>query len=130
VNYPKAQQLTFALGFVALITNVAVALYYAGTPESLPGIFFTLLFVAWSGSPYLFFLFASRVPDQSASTVGLILVVAIIVCAGGVWALIDTAFIHRDPFGPALPLFLPLWQWMLLLIVLTVNYFREGRNAT
>lgn len=72
------------------------------------------IFLAWAATPYLFLFRVAQRAFVSTPILVFRLVAVFIVCIGGVYLMIDTAFFNIDAQGGLIFLFLPVYQWLFI----------------
>ncbi len=70
----------------------------------------------WAVSPYLYGMLLTKLLSKRKAIVTFILVLSVIVI-GGIVLLIDAMYIHTDPQSALVFVVIPLYQWVLLLLV-------------
>lgn len=105
---------TAALG-VSMARPWADPLAYAGPRDYLA----LACFVLWAISPNLLLVLRAAHQLRAGGAAGLVfLLVASLGPVFWLWVYIDTALIHPDPQGGLVFLFVPLWHWLLVLVLL------------
>ena len=108
---------------VAMIVTVVIMIYAAQpwsdnvANQTLTDTIYLVAFSFWSIVPYLtlmlfIHLFRKHKPSFYAANIG-----AGIIIVASLAFLIDSIFIHRDAQGAFLFLFLPIYQWLAILIL-------------
>ena len=130
------QQSTAVLGAVALVATIVLGIYMARpwgdnyAYENLTGYLGLFAFLAWACGPYIYLIWISRTRSSMRASAISRLAVALLVCVGGIVILIDTAFIHIDAQGGLIFIFLPIYQWLLIVVFEVVGYFVGSYGAT
>ena len=88
------------------------------------------LFLLWALTPYVYLIRQPLKSDLSNSVVLSTLVSSVLVCVGGAFLLIDTAFINIDAQGGLVLLFLPIYQWLLIGVIRAIAGLWGGCHAT
>ena len=126
----KSQLITVAIYFLSLVAILSTIslLIYSAHPwggnyayKTASDYLLLLVFIFWAFSPYMYLLirsFRARWVNKQLITW---FVVSMIVCAGGVSIFVDTVFIHIDAQGALVFLFLPIYQWVILVIFKVVD---------
>jgi hypothetical protein len=85
-------------------------------------------FLAWACAPYLYLYCISRRTAVSRALKVSRIILALIVCVGGVAILIDITFIHLDAQGGLALLFIPIYQWIAIGVVMSVGVLLSKRG--
>ncbi len=106
-----------------LIFTAALATAIVGNKSMTAPITATALaFIAWAVSPYIYLAVAASWVSAKASITA-VFALSLLVGAFGVWLLVDVMFIHPDAQGGLVFIFVPLWQWVLLVLTALPLYF-------
>jgi hypothetical protein len=87
-------------------------------------------FIAWAVSPYMLLALLVRSAHTRAARVGVLLVTLLAVIFG-VAIFVDAMYLHLDAQSALVFLFVPLWQWvgLLVLAVPLLLLSRVGRTG-
>lgn len=114
-------RLVLAVRAVAAASAVAtLALMLWAMTFSWSGLAFIAGLMAWCVSPYAVLAFAAGAMRASRRGLVALLVTTILVAGAAAAAYVDTFFIHLDAQGALILLFMPVWQWMAVVIGLVV----------
>ena len=87
---------------------------------SLERLAFVAGLMAWCISPYAVLAFAAGGMRASRRALVALLVATILVAGAAAAAYVDAFFIHLDAQGALILLFMPVWQWVAVVIGLVV----------
>jgi len=108
------------LPLVASVATICIGIYMAqpwGDNNAYQGVgdyFVLTIFLAWAVSPYLYFLDFARRGRITAPGALFTLIAALLVCCGGVFLLVDAAFMHMDAQSGLVIVVLPVYQWLAI----------------
>ena len=105
------RKLAFIIVVLATIMTIGITVYAMGSPSSI----IRLGFVAWVVSPYGLLAFLIKAASSKAAIIG-VLILSVLTSLFGLISMIDATYIHHDPQGGLIYIFVPLWQWVGLLI--------------
>jgi len=123
-----------------LVVSIVFTLYigiYMAQPwgdnyayQNVFGYIFLVIFMLFAISPYLGLVLLIRIfRKYRAALIGFLIGVSLI-SLFGMYALIDTAFIHIDAQGALIFIFLPILQWFALIILTAICFFLRRFNNT
>jgi len=84
------------------------------------GLAFVVGLMAWCVSPYAVLAFAAGGMRASKRSLVTLLVTTVLVAGAAAVAYVDTFFIHLDAQGALILLFMPVWQWVAVVVGLVV----------
>jgi len=87
---------------------------------SLERLAFVVGLMAWCISPYAVLAFAAGAMRASRRALVTLLVTTVLVAGAAAVAYVDTFFIHLDAQGALILLFMPVWQWVAVVIGIIV----------
>jgi len=120
----KMKQISFIVVIAAAVSTVVIGVKTTNYPISAGA----LGFIGWAVSPYFYLAVMAKLVSRRAATI-VVAVVAFLVGGFGVWAFIDTMFIHPDAQGGLAFIVVPMWQWtMLLLATLPVYLLNKVKS--
>ncbi len=122
-QYPNRAYITVIAASAAFFTFLMLIYAGRGWEQGIGWWGGTCLFGAWAISPYLGIVGFSRTSDENKKQritrlVGLTLIVAF-----GVLIIIDGFFIHSDAQNALLFVFVPIYQWVGIVIVMGISSF-------
>ncbi len=121
-------RLVLAVRAVAAASAVAtLALMAWAMTFSWSGLAFVAGLMAWCVSPYAVLAFAAGGMRASRRGLVTLLVTTILVAAAAAAAYVDAFFIHLDAQGALILLFMPVWQWVAVVIGLVVASLLHSR---
>ena len=130
------QTISLILAVLAALTTVSVGIYMAQpwgdnyAYQSVSGYAVLMLFLFWALAPYIYLIWQSLQKQPTDRLVFAALVSSVVVCVGGVVLLIDTAFVNMDAQGGAILMFLPIYQWLVIGVCLTISALWGFLKAT
>ena len=77
-------------------------------------------------SPYVGFIFWQKLFLRSVKAMVACFIGAIVISAFGIYASLNAAFLHLDPWGGLVFIFLPIYQWIASAIVLGICFSIES----
>ena len=104
---------------VLLVITVATLAFTVGDVR---GTQYAVGFTIWSIVPWLY-AFGLVYFVTHVKKLKFILIVTVALGLFGIWAFIDTMYIHLDPQGGLVLLFLPLWQLLAFLFATSLLLF-------
>jgi hypothetical protein len=121
-------RLVLAVRAVAATSAVAtLALMAWAMTFSWSGLAFVTGLMAWCVSPYAVLALAAGGMRASGRGLVTLLVTTILVAGAAAAAYVDTFFIHLDAQGALILLFMPVWQWVAVVIGLVVASLLPSR---
>lgn len=81
-------------------------------------------FLVWAISPYLFAVFMIKQRTQYTSTL-VVTGVSSFISVAGIYLLVDAMYIHPDPQGALAFVVIPMYQWVILLIIALQSFSLE-----
>ena len=90
---------------------------------------FLLLVLGWCVSPYAAIALALHRPWKSAEAVLVALATTIAIAGLAAYVYIVAFFVKPDPQGGLVLLFIPLWQWVGVVVGLGVAWLMERRTG-
>ena len=118
-----------------LFATVVIGIYMARpwgdnyAYQSVWGYVGLFMFLGWACLPYIF-LFSMSKASRPARAVNVTrLVETCIVCVGGLYILIDTAFFNIDAQGALIFVFLPVYQWLVVGVFETIGYVMKNYSS-
>jgi hypothetical protein len=117
---------------VTIISGVSMAQPWGDNYayQNVSGYLGLFLFLAWAVSPYAYLYWMSGRLNASGPVKLARLIVTAIVCVGGIYIVVDSAFIHLDAQGGLIFIFLPIYQWILVGLFEFTGYIVARRSAT
>ena len=120
--------LVLAIRIVAAASAVAtLALMVWAMTFSWSGLAFVLGLMGWCVSPYVPLAFAAGGMRASRAGAIALLVTTLIVAGAAGIAYVDAFFIHLDAQGALILIFMPVWQWVGVLVGLVVSSLLASR---
>ena len=112
------KKVSFVIIIVAIMVTTAIGVQTAESPMSVGawGI------VVWAVSPYIYLAIMTRLISHNIPAI-IVAVLAFLAGGFGAWGLVDTMFLNPDAQGGLAFIVLPLWQWVLLVLVTIPVYF-------
>lgn len=121
-------RLVLAVRAIAAASAAAtLALMLWAMTFSWSGLAFIAGLMAWCVSPYAVLAFAAGAMRASRRGLVTLLVTTILVAGAAAAAYVDTFFIHLDAQGALILLFMPVWQWVAVVIGLVVASLLPSR---
>ncbi len=119
------KKITYIIIVATALATVVIAFKTMNRPNSLgaSGI------IVWAISPYFYLFVMASAVTKKASRIA-VFILALLAGSFGLWAIIDAMFIHLDAQAGLAYIFIPLWQWVLLIVAtLPVYLFNRVKNA-
>jgi hypothetical protein len=98
--------------------------------QSLSGYAWLLGFAVWAIPPYLMILFLVRKAFASRANNFVVIVGVLIISLGGVALYVDAALLHRDPQGALVFIAVPLYQWIIIGLLIGIHFFLRKKQAS
>ena len=117
--------ISIILPVVAALITVIIGLKMADSLLSLG----TWVIVGFAITPYVFLLYLTKNVSHHTSLI-VIIVLSVITGIFGIWALLDSMFIHPDAQGGLAFIAIPALQWGLLLLATLAIYFFNKRKES
>ncbi len=118
------KQLSYTINFLASITVVIIAILNLDTLTLA-----AISLLIWAISPYLFTIFMTKRSNKDI-VVNIVFGVSLFLVVGGLYLLVDAMYIHTDPQGGLAFIVVPMYQWMILLIIMLPLYLinKKGKR--
>ncbi len=87
----------------------------------------TLAFLIWAVSPYFLAALLTKCVKAQSSTL-IISGLSVILATSGIFLLIDAMYIHSDAQGALAFIVIPLYQWIVLIIVTLTLFIIEKKH--
>ena len=123
--YMNLKIISIILPVVAAFITIIIGLKMADSLLSLG----TWVIVGFAITPYVFLLYLTKNVSHHTSLI-VIIVLSIITGIFGIWALLDSMFIHPDAQGGLAFIAIPALQWGLLLLATLAIYFFNKRKES
>ena len=118
----------------AMLTTLGM-MVYAARPwgdnyayQSATGYLVLLLFMGWALSPYAALMVSNAWLGGSRGGGWLVFVAALLATGFGLWVITDAVFIHPDAQGALVFVVLPLYQWLIVGLVLALGLWMGRRR--
>jgi hypothetical protein len=98
--------------------------------QSLSGYAWLLGFAVWAILPYLMILFLVRKAFASRANNFVVIVGVLIISLGGVALYVDAALLHRDPQGALVFIAVPLYQLIIIGLLIGIHFFLRKKQAS
>ena len=105
------KQISFVIIVIAAAATFSIGLVSA-TPPLTAGVFG---FIGWSVTPYVYLAVLITFISKKHALIS-VLVLVLVVVGFGLWAFIDSMFIHPDAQGALVFVVIPVWQLGVLLL--------------
>lgn len=105
------QKLSLILCALSALTTVVIELVMMSMQVSTT----TLSFLIWGVSPYALLIALIKAAKSSMARISAF-VITLVTGSWGIVVIINAMFIHPDPQGGLVFLFIPFWQWLFLLL--------------
>ncbi len=112
------------LGIFGGLFTIAIGSWAMGSKIAANG----LIFLAWSISPYAMLFFLCTIVKTKKATITLLLV-SIFTVAVGVYSLLLAFVFALDPQSGLLFIFLPMWQWVAIILALLLILLFDRRKS-
>ncbi|HSB95874.1 MAG TPA: hypothetical protein VLC91_05475 [Spongiibacteraceae bacterium] len=109
---------TYFFILLAATVTTAVGIKSASQPVTLSA----CGFIVWAVSPYVYLAVKAKFVSANAATFA-VLLLSLIAGSFGVWFIVDAMFIHPDAQGGLIYIFVPLTQWVILVLASVPLFF-------
>lgn len=118
------KKLSFVISGLAVLVTIVIGI------DSMEHYSLTAMgFIAWAISPYGLLSILISISKSHKAKIGT-LIIAIITSIFGAGIIIDALYIHLDAQGGLVYIFIPFWQWvMLVLCIVPVLLLNRANNA-
>ena len=117
------KRFTMIITIIAALITIGIGFDVTDEPLSAT----TFGFIGWSVIPYIYLSLMNRkVSEKRAVT--LVLIIALLTAAFGVWVFIDAAYIHGNAQSGLVWPVIPLWQLVFLVILTVPVYYLNKRK--
>ena len=91
--------------------------------QSLSGYLVLLLFMGWALAPYAALMVSNAWLGGSRPGGRLVFVAVLLTTGLGLWVIADAVFLHPDAQGALVFVVLPLYQWLIVGLVLVLGFW-------
>ncbi len=106
-----------------LLTGVAIATLLIGFRSMIYPVSATALgIIGWTVTPYIYLILMLKLVTKKTPIIA-VSVLAISLGVFGLWAFIKAMFFDNDAQSSLVFIVIPLWQWLILLIISLPIYF-------